>query len=277
MSDPIRWKDGGGPAGMGDLLRSAERPRPMTVAEKARTAARLAKLVPPGGAGAGGVGAGGAIGGAVWGKGLSLLALACAAGAIARTAQPTWELPPSSPAASAEAPIASGAAPGASDNASVYNHAPSDAPTASALELGPEPAASTGPTTEPAEPSNEVVHSLSTPQKKAHPATAKGPKASEPSRASTDKNPLLEEAELVDLARAKLGSEPLSSLSLLQTHARRFPGGQLATEREYLMIDALLRLGRTDEARARAQAFSARHPNHPYGQALSKKIPQRSQ
>lgn len=277
MSDPTRWKDGGGPAGIGDLLRSASKPRPMTVAEKARTAARLAKLVPPGGAGAGGAGAGSAIGGAVWGKGLSLLALACATGALARTAQPTWELPPSSPAASVEAPITSGSAPGSSDNAPVYNDAPSGAPAVPALEVGPEPAASTGPAGERREASNEAVPSLSTPQKKAHPTAAKGPKTSELSRPSTDKNPLLEEAEIVDLARAKLGSDPLSSLSLLQTHARRFPGGQLAAEREYLLIDALLRLGRTDEARARAQAFSARHPNHPYGQALSKKISPRSQ
>ena len=46
---------------------------------------------------------------------------------------------------------------------------------------------------------------------------------------------------------------PTKSLALADEHAARFPAGVLAQEREVIAIEALVRLGRMKEARARAQ------------------------
>lgn len=50
------------------------------------------------------------------------------------------------------------------------------------------------------------------------------------------------------------------ALELAADHARRFPSGLLAQEREVVAIESLARLGRTAEARARADAFRRRWP-----------------
>ncbi len=74
------------------------------------------------------------------------------------------------------------------------------------------------------------------------------------------------EAEALLLRRAQdsLASEPARTLALCREHARRFPRGLLAQEREVLAIDALIRLGRTSDATQRAQAFAAAHPSSPH-------------
>ncbi|MBN9166061.1 MAG: hypothetical protein J0I07_34245, partial [Myxococcales bacterium] len=55
---------------------------------------------------------------------------------------------------------------------------------------------------------------------------------------------------------------------LLVRHAAEFPGGQLASEREVLLVDALIRTGRRAEAEARARALGAREPGSPYAQRV---------
>jgi hypothetical protein len=61
-----------------------------------------------------------------------------------------------------------------------------------------------------------------------------------------------------------LASNPAESLALAETHATKFPGGKLGMEREIVIIDALRRLGRTAEARARGEAILARAPGSVY-------------
>ena len=65
-------------------------------------------------------------------------------------------------------------------------------------------------------------------------------------------------------ARAKsvvIGKHPsLTTLAALAEQAQRFPNGQMAEERESLLIQALVSLGRVDEARARAARFERRYP-----------------
>lgn len=68
----------------------------------------------------------------------------------------------------------------------------------------------------------------------------------------------LDEASLLRRAQAALGERPGQALSLAREHARRFPDGALAQEREVIAISALERLGREREAAARAQAFERR-------------------
>jgi hypothetical protein len=71
-------------------------------------------------------------------------------------------------------------------------------------------------------------------------------------------DPLAEEAALLERARASLGGSPAEALALTGEHASRFPAGKLGMEREIVAIDALRRLGRRDEARARGEALRAR-------------------
>jgi hypothetical protein len=72
------------------------------------------------------------------------------------------------------------------------------------------------------------------------------------------------EGALLLRARQELASDPAGTLALTDEHARRFPGGTLAPEREVLAIEALVRLGRTPDARARLAAFHDRFPQSPH-------------
>lgn len=69
---------------------------------------------------------------------------------------------------------------------------------------------------------------------------------------------LAEEAAMLEPARAALAADPAGALALTEAYAARFPAGKLGMEREILAIDALVRLGRTAEARARGDALLAR-------------------
>jgi outer membrane protein assembly factor BamD (BamD/ComL family) len=60
-----------------------------------------------------------------------------------------------------------------------------------------------------------------------------------------------------------LASAPSSALAQCDEHARLYPHGSLADDREVIAIDALVRLGRRDDAEARAARFRAVHPGSP--------------
>jgi hypothetical protein len=112
----------------------------------------------------------------------------------------------------------------------------------------------------------------------AAPATIPAPAGGPPSEAApvapvpTDDSPapakaqndapaaLPSELSLIRAARNALSSDPGRALSLLDRHRQLYPSGQLAEEREVLAIDALRRLGRTQEADARARRFLTAHP-----------------
>jgi hypothetical protein len=69
------------------------------------------------------------------------------------------------------------------------------------------------------------------------------------------------EADLLQSAQAALRSNPRRALALTREHRRRFPNGALAQEREVIAIEALSKLGRTDDARGRAGRFKQQYPN----------------
>ena len=90
-----------------------------------------------------------------------------------------------------------------------------------------------------------------------------------PSKAAAPaKAPSRPEAEILQEAQQALGSDPNRALTLCAEHAQDHPGGALSQEREVISIDALVRLGRTDEARARADAFRRRHPTSGHNRRL---------
>jgi hypothetical protein len=84
--------------------------------------------------------------------------------------------------------------------------------------------------------------------------------ARNPSRPARVDRGVASEAALIEAARSVVRRDPARALAITETHRRSFPSGELAPEREVLAIDALVRLGRRDEARARADAFRTAHP-----------------
>lgn len=82
----------------------------------------------------------------------------------------------------------------------------------------------------------------------------------------------LSESALLQLAHDAIPTNPRRALALTGEHARRFPTGVLAQEREVIAVEALVRIGRRDEARARAATFLATYPSSAYRSRASEAI-----
>jgi hypothetical protein len=72
---------------------------------------------------------------------------------------------------------------------------------------------------------------------------------------------LAAERAALDVARTALGrGDGANALTACDEHARRFPRGALAEEREAIAVQALVLEQRTADARARAERFRKTHP-----------------
>jgi hypothetical protein len=71
-----------------------------------------------------------------------------------------------------------------------------------------------------------------------------------PSGSASSAGTLSAEAALLEQARRDMRAAPAVALSVAAEHAKRFPRGQLASERTLIQIEALHRLNRDSEARA---------------------------
>lgn len=79
--------------------------------------------------------------------------------------------------------------------------------------------------------------------------------------AQPEASSLREERALIDQAASALrAGRPRDALVALMTHERRFSAGTLAEERDQLSVEALVRLGRAEQARRRAALFEQRYP-----------------
>ena len=86
------------------------------------------------------------------------------------------------------------------------------------------------------------------------------------------------EIELLDRADAALREgDARRALALTREHSEHCAGGAFVQERERIAIDALSRLGRYDEMRARAGAFEARFPSSPHLHRIRSLVEQRSE
>ncbi|MGK4006153.1 hypothetical protein WMF31_26275 [Sorangium sp. So ce1036] len=251
--DPMRWnQDGGGaPEGARELLRAAARPRPMTPAELARTAARVAPLQASAGAGA-------AL--PVWAKGL-LLVTGIGLGGLALhgalDGARSAAVPAASPPMLAHLPLEGLLARGRG-GAPPAEPAPAAPPPTEPAPAAPPPAA-------PAPEAEAPRAAAPAPRREAARAARPAAPAAPPgTTAAPSGDELLREARRLEQARAALADSPEASLSTLDAHRSEFPNGQLAEERELIAIQALMRLGRADEARARAEAFLQRFPSTAY-------------
>jgi hypothetical protein len=105
-------------------------------------------------------------------------------------------------------------------------------------------------------------------------ATSTAPAAQTPASTPSASGPLgdrglaAERARLEEARGALRRGEPSAALSALASHAREFPAGRLAEERESVWVVALARAGRRDEAVRRADAFRARWPSSIYGASV---------
>ncbi len=104
----------------------------------------------------------------------------------------------------------------------------------------------------PAAPPSTAITSARRPA----PWSGSEPKSAEGRPAPTEES----EASFLRRTRAALAEDPARALRMTEEHATRYPQGVLVQERDVIAIDALVRLGARDEARARAKAFQARYP-----------------
>lgn len=76
------------------------------------------------------------------------------------------------------------------------------------------------------------------------------------------------ELQLLERAQDALRTRPAEALALVDEHARRFPHGMLAQEREVIAIEALAKSGRKNDAKVRAAAFKTRFPSSSHARRI---------
>jgi hypothetical protein len=235
MTEPTRLRDDG-PDAVRALLRRAPPTRSMTGDERSRSRARVARAAAGLAAGAGTVAI---LQGAAIGAGLGLLTVGAA------QVVPSWIAPRPTAAPIAPAPV--------------RPPAPHLAPIPLPAPPAPDPPSSSSSAAPDPPPSRPATRPPSS-------SAAEAPSAGPAPSGDT----LAEEVALLEKARTALGASPAQALALADSHAALYPAGKLAMEREMLAIDALVRLGRAGEARARAAPYLSGSHGSLYAERLRK-------
>lgn len=148
------------------------------------------------------------------------------------------------------------------------------APHPTVAEPGPHASVPAAPS-EPA-PSSEVrsIDVSSLPSVRA-PSTSIAPLPSVIAAPSAEdgRKTLLQE-EIAHLAKLRAGAarDPNEALRLAEEGNRRFYDGMFGQEREAIAVEALVRLGRRDEAKARGAQFLARYPRGPFAERIRRDL-----
>ena len=201
------------------------------------------------------------------------LAVALPVGALApKTTTPPTPAPVASASSAAAkvalaklgAAFAIGAAVGAAGHAAVSTPAPVPVPVPTVTATAAATTATDTPTATASEtPTTPPVVASSAPL----PVPIHVPTTS--TAAATASTPAASENELLDHAHdALLHHDAAKALALTDEHAKTYPKGVLAEERELLAIEALVALGRRDAANERAAAFRTTYPTSTYGARL---------
>ena len=189
-------------------------------AVRARMRARLVGALPPGGGSEGGGGSGGGGGGAA----LPRAPLWVVAAALAVGGAAGWLVP--------RAPV---------ERIVVV--------PATAVAVAPSATVATAPT----------LPSIDTKDLPSAPSAGSTTNAGASAARSGDD--LAAERAALDVARTALGrGDGANALAACDDHARKFPRGALAEEREAIAVQALVLEHRSDDARARAERFRKTHP-----------------
>ena len=167
--------------------------------------------------------------------------------AAARVGRP-WYLTPAAVAASAT--LAVGAFAGI---ATWQHHDPAVAPQATPAAPAEAPRSVRTASAPRAESPDLALPVAARPSPRVRPARA--------ARPTTAVDPLAAEVELLQRAHGSFTRQDFGiALRLIAEHARRFPQGALAEQREALRVRSLAGSGRTDEARRAAVAFAEKFP-----------------
>ena len=100
------------------------------------------------------------------------------------------------------------------------------------------------------------------------PAPAASAARAAPAVASSSEDALAGEAKLLNQAHAAMATDPRKAYAFASDHAKRYPRGQLAAERELILVQALVKLGRAREAEARGHALRKSAPSSIYRERL---------
>lgn len=130
----------------------------------------------------------------------------------------------------------------------------------------PDPSAIVAPDERPSRPSGEAARL--TPRPKPVALVEARDAGSEALVVAPTDESLRSERLLIDAARAALARTPQAAMAPLDEHATRFPRGQLAEEREALVIQVLVLTNDGAAARARLEAFVRAFPSSPLRRAL---------
>lgn len=140
-------------------------------------------------------------------------------------------------------------------------------------EASPSPSAATSAPTRAVEPGESSVTDLAAesdqeqqdaPQA-VEPAVVADPAPKKVAKSIADSNGKTQptkpsEASLIGRAKGALETSPSQALTALSEHAKLYPSGVLAEEREVLRIRALKNLGRERAAEAQQEKFHREHP-----------------
>lgn len=143
----------------------------------------------------------------------------------------------------------------------VQTAAPTPLPTPAAVPEAPKSAAAVVPSV----PEEEVEPALSEPGPEARP---KKHKASHKKAETPSVEDVRAEASLVDRAKRSLASAPSMALELTDEAKRDFPNGMLVEEREAIAVQALAKLGRTEQAKQRGERFLSRYARGAHASAV---------
>lgn len=247
MSDPKRLLDGLGGGELRDLLEAGKNELP----KDAQMLALAAKIGVAGALGAAGAGAAGAGGGASAGAGAG--AAKAGAGAVAAVKGAT-AIKIGVAIAVVSAAGAGTVAVTSSQRSNAVESKPSGIVAAPSVTAA---STSTGTASEslPARP-DPFASASAEPSAKPAPIKSAAP------------NPA-EEVKLLERAQDALRSgRHADALSLCNEHAKSYPNGMLAQEREVIAVEALVKTGRTVEAKARAEKFKARFPGSSHARRI---------
>jgi hypothetical protein len=118
----------------------------------------------------------------------------------------------------------------------------------------------------------DAVPPAAAPEPRSPPEPRRAPAASAgrvaPTAASSSEDALAGETKLLNRAHAAMATDPRQAYAFASEHAKRYPRGQLAAERELILVQALVKLGRAREAEARGRALRKSAPSSIYGERL---------
>lgn len=242
MTEPKRWLESGeAPSGIADLLAAARPPRALDAATKARSRRRLtAMMAIPAAAGV-----------LFW---IKSVALGAVLGSVVTASVVAIKWP------ARERGMENAPAP----SAKTRTRAPAPVLAVPAVENAPEP--ETDPSAQPSAVASATPPAIGNASSVTKPSAPASNEATVPDEATQK---LEREIQLLERARQLMNENPRLALSTLDEHRREFGSGTLVLERQFLEVDALLRLGRRDQALARAADLRARAPGSLYERRLT--------